>query len=346
MGHVTTGGLSAHQWVDITGIFVAGAACVLGFALHKIRSRFVGLQRIARRRGMRLVELMRLVSMAESSAHFGVWHYFPGDQRQEWSGGMKELFGLERDTELLEGDAETLLAANEIDLVGKVAEQSVGHDVISSRFVVRRWDGSRRILQFQTCHLGDGKGELDRIVGVLADVTELQQQDEIRGIGSPVTPIARIAAAPVELVERRDLMAQLDRHVAEFRKTRTPVSLLLIELGGGARLRKAVTDKLCGEFSAVTREHMRSRDVLGRLSGTEFAWLVAGADEHYADLVVERLKCAFVISGLGGFLGDDSFAIGAASARDRDTSLSLFARADGSLARAKKKSILSLSRVA
>lgn len=339
-------GLGASHWLML-GVAVQLVAIVaMSYILRRERSQILGLQRVAHKRGMRLVELMRLVSMAESSAKLGVWHYYPGEDRQEWSGGMKQLFGLERDTELLEGDAETLLASNEIDLVSHALEHSPGQDVCSSQIMIKRWDGSRRILQVETCHLGQGKGELDRILAVLADVTGRDQAsariDDVRGVEVQGTPSVDLA----EPVDRRELMAKLDQHVIGFRKSRTPASLLLIEVSGGPEMRKIADEKLRSEFAAVAREHLRSNDVLGRLDRNEFAWLVAGADEHFAQLIAERMRCAFVIEGLGGFLGDHCLDIGVASARDGDTALSLFARADGALDRARKKSRQPLARVA
>ena len=334
--------LSANQWPTFLGAALALAGAILAWALHKARTRLGGLRQVARKRGMRLVELMRLVGMAESSANLGVWHYYPNEKRQEWSGGMKELFGLERDMELLEGDAETLLASNEIDLVGHVTDSAHGSDVSSSQFVIRRWDGSRRVLQVQTCHLGKGKGELDRVLGVLADVTdsEVGRAPDVRARTAPE------ASEQVELVERQAFMSKLDRHVINFRKARTPVSLLLLGINGGGRLRKAADEKLRSEFASISHEHLRSSDVLGRLDADEYAWLVAGADEHFAQLIAERLRCAFVISGLTGIFAHECIEIGIASARDGDTALSLFARADGSLDRAKKRSLLPTARVA
>lgn len=291
---------------------------------------------------MRLVELMRLVGMAESSANLGVWHYYPNEKRQEWSGGMKELFGLESDTELLEGDAETLLASNEIDLVGHVADSAHGSDVSSAHFVIRRWDGSRRVLQVQTCHLGKGRGELDRMLGVLADVTDSEAARTF-DVSAPAT---QPASEQVELVERQAFMSRLDRHVFSHRKTGTPVSLLLLGINGGGRLHEAADEKLRSEFASISREHLRSNDLLGRLDVDEYAWLVVGADEYFAELIAERLRCAFVISGLTGIFAHECIEIGVASARDGDTALALFARADGSLDRAKRRPLSLIARVA
>ncbi len=334
--------LGEHDGLAITIVIAALAAVVFKLALRRGRIRTRNLQHLARKRGMRLVELMRLVSMAESSAHLGLWHYYPDEKRQEWSGGMKELFGLEADTELLDGDAETLLASNDIDLVGHVMEHEHGSDVSSTQFEIRRWDGSRRVLQVQTCHLGQSKGGRDRVLGVLADVTD-RAADQW---SNPRLHAVPAAIEQVELVERQTLMTSLDRHVIDFRKNKMPVSLLLFEIVGGSGLRRAAADKLRSEFASISHEYMRSGDLLGRLDADEYAWLAAGADEHFAQLIAERLRCAFVISGLTSVFDNECIEIGIASARDGDTALSLFARADGSLGRAKKRSLVPMVRVA
>lgn len=330
----------SFDWSFIVGavlaITVVGLAVVLCNKLKRLRA----MQKLAHRRGVRLVELMRLMNMAEDSAGLGVWHYYSSVGRQEWSGGMKELFGLERNAELREGDAETLLASNEIDLVAHVMDRKIGHAVDSSQFTIRRCDGSRRTLQLQACHLHEGKGEADHVLGLLADVTNREVSNYGEANSNQAANFSMASIKPVHLVERHRLMGDIDRCVIKFRCHGTPASLLLIAVGGGTRERKAACEKLRNEIATVAHDYLRTSDTFCWLGGNEFAWLAAGADVHFAELAAERLQCIFGLAGLTGLFSDNGINIGVAYARDGDTALSLFARADGALDRSKRKSLM------
>ncbi len=331
-------------WPIILSVLLALAVVGLAVALDSKIKRLRVVQKLLHRRGIRLIELIRLMKMAEDNASLGVWHYYPGVQRQKWSGGMKKLFGLESDVELLEGDAETLLAANEIDLVGQVPDRRAGPAGESSQFTIRRSDGSRRTLQLQACRLHEG--EDDHVLGVLTDVTDREND----GCGADGIERAasrfHVPSKPVHLVERHRLMGEIDRQVMRFRNDGTPVSLLLVEVVGGAGARRDGCERLRSEIGTVAQEYLRSNDTFSWLGGNLFAWLVVEADEPFAKFVAERLHCTFDLAGLGGIFSDSAVNIGIASAKDGDTALSLFARADGSLDRTKHKSRTSRRRVA
>lgn len=336
----------AIDWSIYVSVLLTIAVTVLAVVLIGKLKRVRNLQKLAHGRGVRLVELIRLLDMAEDSAGLGVWHYYPSLRRQEWSGGMKRLFGLEREVELLEGDAETLLASNGIDLVAHVMDRQVGRVAETSQFTIRRWDGSRRILKLQACHLNEGKGETDHILGVLADVTHRERDAPEADCTEKRVNRFLAPIKPVHLVERHRLMGKLGQHIMRFRSNGTPVSLLVIELGGGAIARKDGCERLRGEIGMVAQEGLRSNDIFCWLGGNEFAWLAAGADEHFAKLMAERLLCTFGLAGAAGPFSGSAIDVGIASAREGDTALSLFARADGSLHRSKAKPHASLTQVA
>ena len=98
---------------------VALAALVnVAFARRQVRN----VTRAERERAQNMRELLRTIRMAESIAGIGVWQFDPATGVQQWSDGLKRLFGIEHNDAFVEGDAETLLFANNINLVGKVRE--------------------------------------------------------------------------------------------------------------------------------------------------------------------------------------------------------------------------------
>ena len=94
-------------------------------------------------------------------------------------------------------------------------------------------------------------------------------------------------------------------------------------------------DKVLRRIATVAKEQARASDVIGRIGGEEFAWIVPGADESFAKLVAERLRLAIAVDGVSGEVPMVTVSMGIAAIESGDTSLSLFARADAALYSAK-----------
>ena len=109
----------------------SGAMMVLSLLLALVALAAVGnvvssrrqvrkVTRSERSKARNMRELLRTLRMAESIAGIGVWQYDPASGVQQWSDGLKRLFGIEEPEAFVEGDAETLLFSNNVNLVGKV----------------------------------------------------------------------------------------------------------------------------------------------------------------------------------------------------------------------------------
>ena len=109
--------------------------------------------RLARQRGRAMNELLRTVRMAESIADLGVWQYNPSTGEQQWSDGMRRLFGVEHEDEFVAGDAETLLYANDIDLIAHVARQGSERSPFTLHYDIHGYDGAPRSISVQACNL-------------------------------------------------------------------------------------------------------------------------------------------------------------------------------------------------
>ncbi|WFL76578.1 GGDEF domain-containing protein [Altererythrobacter arenosus] len=301
---------------------------------------------LARRRRKKLAEMMRILSMAEEIADLGLWQYYPARNEQEWSGGMKCLFGLDHDDALMEGDAETLLAANEIDLVAEVMARKGRRGVFGLRMTVQRVDGSERDIRIRACHIDQEDAHSHRVIAVLMDVTDHARRErrlkESREIALREARRARELAETdplTGLANRRRIMAELDRLVVLVREQRQPLSLILFDVDHFKRVNDrhghTVGDEVLRQISMIAEEQVREGDILGRIGGEEFVWVVPGADKTLAGLAAERLRLAVAMGSGVGKTTPVTISLGIAAARPGDTALGLFARADAALYDAK-----------
>ena len=340
----------AEYWLQgglIAACLMLAAALVLVAVNSKRRLRQTNqFGKIARARGRRLTEMLRLFSMAEEIANLGIWQYFPRETRQEWSAGMKGLFGVEADEELMAGDAETLLAACDIDLIDKVMNQEDRDEAFAVRFKIFRLDGSERTVKMQACHLQENERQPERVIGVLIDVTDVanreKQLEESREKALMEAQEARELAETdplTGLANRRRVMSQLDRLVMTAHSNNEPLAMIVFDIDHFKTVNDTYGhpegDKVLRRIATVATEQARASDVIGRIGGEEFAWIVPGADESFAKLVAERLRLAIAVDGVSGEVPMVTVSMGIAAIETGDTSLSLFARADAALYSAK-----------
>jgi len=302
--------------------------------------------RLAHRRGKRLAETMRMLAMAEDLAQLGIWQYRPDTQEHEWSHGMKALLGLEPQDELLAGDAETLLASNHIDLVSTAMSQGSRQGTFAMRFLIAGVDGTIRNIKMQACHLRNRHGGTERVVGVMIDQTDVARREQkLKESREQALVEARQARELAEtdpltgLANRRRVMSRLDRLVMAAHGNGEPLAMIVFDIDHFKQVNDTFGhpegDKVLRQIAAVAREQAREGDVIGRIGGEEFAWIVPGADLSFAKLVAERLRLAIAVDGATGAVPTITVSIGIAALVTGDASLSLFARADAALYDAK-----------
>ncbi|MEO0644059.1 MAG: hypothetical protein AAFY47_11690, partial [Pseudomonadota bacterium] len=128
----------------LMAVVLAVIAFVSLFGVISARRETREVARIARRRANSMNELLRTVRMAENIADLGVWQYNPATDEQQWSDGMRQLFGIDHLDEFVAGDAQTLLFANDIDLVSHVRQRSDERSPYTLRYDIHGYDGAPR----------------------------------------------------------------------------------------------------------------------------------------------------------------------------------------------------------
>lgn len=302
--------------------------------------------RIARDRARSMRELLRTVRMAESIAGIGVWQYNPVTGAQEWSDGFKRLFGIEHGDAFVDGDAETLLFANDVNLVGKVREHAKQIEPYKLQFDIHGYDGVARSISVQACNLLGANGKVQRVVAVIRDNTEQMQQvrelETSRAIAMSEAQRARALADTdplTGLANRRRVMSDLSRMMVDARMSQMPLVLVMFDIDYFKRVNDThghpAGDKVLKKISDIAQRQARDTDLVGRVGGEEFVWVIPAAGDRMARLMTEKLRQTIAAESSVDGVPAVTISLGFACIQAGDTALSIFARADGALYDAK-----------
>jgi PAS domain S-box-containing protein len=127
----------------------------------------------------RYLEQERQLAEAEAAAHLGRWRWRVGTEAVEWSDGMYQIHGLNRDdfTPSLSGVFDLLHPDDRIPVRGAFDRVLRDRRVFDSEFRIRRPDGSlRRVWCYADCS-AERRSAGDWILGILQDITELRQAE-------------------------------------------------------------------------------------------------------------------------------------------------------------------------
>lgn len=351
----------------LVGCLLLGAIALsaVGNTMRERRkSRAISREAASQSSSMR--ELIRTVRLAESMAGIGVWQYVPATGAQEWSDGVKHLFGMDRTAPLVDGDAEAMLYANGSDLIDRVEDHLDEIEPYRLQLEIAGFDGVSRVLEFQACNMRGAGGIVQRVVAIVRDVTgqdDATKQDDTGGhrsdhetvrrahnhlslapnIGlatgarpSPSAEHGRDARDPLTgLFTRRAAMQRLDVLVIEARAQQMPLSLVMFDIDHLKRINnqhgRDDGDAVLRKVARVAREQARIGDPIGRIGGEEFVWIIPGVCERTVRLMTERMRQAIAKGSAVGHIGPVTISLGFAVMQPDDTPLGLFARADRAL---------------
>ena len=320
--------------------------CWLWACCSRLKRESIAASKDAERINGQLDEAKRLAASAEEIAAIGLWQYFPDEGRHEWSPGLRNIFGLGQDEIFLPGDAETLLAANGVDLVSMVMARQDESKPFSLRFAIMRLDGSMRVLAVRARHIGALATRSRRVLGVVTDITEQSRRE--KGLAQSRDIALREARKARELANtdpltglanRRRVMAELDRLIVRSRQSGEPLAVIMLDIDYFKRINDTyghpAGDDVLRSVGKLLNRQVRAGDVVGRIGGEEFVWIVREADGSVARILAERLRQAVAASNMGDGMPPVTISLGFASMRSEDSGLCMFGRADQALYQAK-----------
>lgn len=183
----------------------------------------------------------------------------------------------------------------------------------------------------------------------------IRQNEELRRMNAELEDI--VAARTEELVEknrllevlsvtdkltglynRRKLDELLDEELIRSRRYKVEVSIIMLDIDHFKRVNDtyghAVGDEVLIAMAQLLREHTRDADALGRLGGEEFVVVCRHSDAAASLRAAMKLREAIAAHHFPG-VGQVTSSFGIASCRPDDTAVTLLARADAALYRAK-----------
>ncbi len=317
------------------------------FAMAALLGLWAVLPRFVVLRG-RLTQQQDILDRIEQLARIGRWHHDPLHQRQFWSAQMCRLHGLEDVTTPVDAVRRSLLR-DEGDYLRYCLDQHRGTvGPYRIEYEICRTDGQDRLLRMDLLNSFSEAGALRYTDAVVSDVTdEYRRTEQLAEERSAALRLAEEASKlaltdPLTgLPNRRKVMAEIDRAILQCRRECRLLSLIVFDLDHFKLVNDTyghqTGDQVLRQVARIALKQVRENDLVGRVGGEEFVWLLPDAGRSVTQAAAERLRRAIEReSGMQG-LPMVTASIGYASYRMGDNGLTLFASADAALYAAKQE---------
>lgn len=305
------------------------------------------LQHELMRRNSGLHETLMLLDLSEQLARIGRWRLDLVTGAQDWSPLMLELNGLPADLGPDPGDIRHLLPDHGAVLFGEIASHRDTRAPYSLDYRVKPVDGPERILRIAILNEFDMAGQRTGLFGVAMDVSEQVHREAslelARGRAVKLAAEAQKLANTdtlTNLPNRRCTFARLDSMVEAATENGLPLNAIIFDIdhfkGINDTYGHQTGDEVIVQVAELARRQARQSDVVGRIGGEEFVWLLPAVDPPGARALAERLRAAVERGIEGSPLPVVTISIGLAQFRPGDDGDSLLARADAALYEAKQ----------
>ncbi|MCG5549184.1 sensor domain-containing diguanylate cyclase [Halorhodospira halochloris] len=278
---------------------------------------------------------------AQQIAQLGYWISYPQEDHAHgalwWSDIVYEIFG--RDPEHFIPSIEgffALVHPDDRDHVDAAIQQADRHGGFSVEHRIIRPDGNVRWVsehgrvEYKSC------GRVDRIIGVVQDITEQRTLHEKLSYLADHDPLTGLA-------NRRHMWRLLEKALAEHERHGTPFALIMIDIDHF----KWINDTYGHDYGDIVLQQiadlvggtLRTEDSLSRWGGEELLILAGHSDLAAAAILAERVRL-IVAEQVAGQDGDPTrvtVSIGVASMAAGLSLQSLISRADQAMYEAKEQ---------
>ena len=297
-------------------------------------------------RNSKMRENLTWLGMAEEVARIGRWRYDPATDTQDWSRQLFLINGIDRPRGGNPGDVRHMLPDNGKELLGLLKNHKQDRARYSFEFRIRTPQGDERILKMHATNEFDDEGALTSRFGVVIDVTEHRQRQD--ALDKERTRAMRLAAEAqylahtdplTGLANRRRTMTQLDKFITRCELEQRRLSLIAFDIDHFKQVNDnhghQTGDDVLVRIADIARGEVRASDLIGRMGGEEFVWILPDATPEETATAAERLR-----RGIEGGSGKENLptvtaSIGYAMWQSGDDASSLLARADAALYEAK-----------
>lgn len=196
--------------------------------------------------------------------------------------------------------------------------------------------GQRLDVIFYKTVLRDAEGQVSGLVGTILDITERKRMEQQLAEMATRDPLTG-------LMNRRAILAHLERLHADRRSERQPLCLLMCDVDHfksiNDRHGHAVGDEVLTQVAQLLRQHLRDGDQVGRIGGEEFLVVLYSTEPERLAQVGERLRQVVALHPLMSLNTTFSVTLsigGARSVQADEDWASVVSRADQALYVAKR----------
>jgi diguanylate cyclase (GGDEF)-like protein len=295
----------------------------------------------------RLAQQYAILNRIESLAKMGHWHYESGRGTQYWSPQMRRIYGIEDNVEVAESTGHQLDRNGGDFLWQTLRDHAEAREVFRIEYDIIGPGGAERLLRMDALNAFDGNGNLRYVDAVISDVTD--EYSYTRQLEAEKTEAVELAAEAralamtdplTGLANRRKAMAEIDKCILQCRQEGRNLSLIVFDLDDFKSINDGfghqAGDKVLKRIAGIVMSQIRDSDLVGRVGGEEFIWLLPDACCEIAGNAAERLCRAIEASSGSSGVPPVTASAGYAVWQPGDTSLTLFAAAYAALYRAKE----------
>ncbi len=230
---------------------------------------------------------------AQALAKVGSWEWDLARARPSWSTEMARLYGYEPMHLPLVSDLVARVHEDDREIVWQSIEQARAGRANEAEYRVVLPDGAIRYLYGRHQNRTNDAGTITHVYGAVQDVTERKGYE---------AELQRLAThdALTALPNRRTFEERMQMELARARRDGRVLSLALLDIDFFKRINDTlghqVGDTVLERVGLEFARQIRSHELIARVGGEEFAWLLPGADHVGARVAVERVRRA--IAGL------------------------------------------------
>jgi diguanylate cyclase (GGDEF)-like protein/PAS domain S-box-containing protein len=276
-------------------------------------------------------ERLRQLYDAQALAQVGSWERDLSVPRAVLSAELCRILGqaagfaptLEEYAALVhEEDRDAVLAALRAAGKGQAGE---------SEYRIVRPDGEIRHVHARRTPRVDSEGRVTHLFGAVQDVTERKRYEDRLEMLATHDPLTG-------LPNRRTFDERIVSELARARRHDRPLCLALLDLDRFKQINDTlghpVGDHVLAGVAGVLRNHIRGDEIIARVGGEEFAWILPDAEESGAQAAVTRCLAAVAAANFEG-APTITVSAGVCAARDGLDVGELYRRADNALLAAK-----------
>lgn len=330
---------------NATDVFIVAlsAACSTGlmvFVSHRLEANL-------RARNVQLEHNLTILNLGEKLAGMGRWRYDLRSGEQDWSPLMLELNGLPRSLAPDPGDVTNLLPDGGDALFGQVASNRSNREPFTFEYRIKPPNDVERFLRISVRNQFDAKGERVALFAVAMDVTDQVRREEAlemaRGRAMRLAAEAQRMANTDPLTSipnRRRTLARLQEMIDMAEVNGDALSLVMFDIDHFKRINDnfghQTGDDVLSRIGEIASAHVRSDDLVGRIGGEEFVWLIPAIEREEASLLGERLRASIEKGAADENLPRVTASVGVAQWSGDESASAFLARADEALYRAKE----------